>query len=139
MSNATLFDALAAAIEAGYGHDANTILAHCEALGVEGITHELAESAQRVGDKWLHEQEHGNGEWSRMRHDAERDLTIYIHTQCGDVATAEMWRDDFEKMDKESWFGLPYEECKKLHWLKDAHFLVDAVYNTEAEAWDYDH
>jgi len=30
---------------------------------------------------------------------------LYMHTQCGDVATREEWRENFENMDEESWFG----------------------------------
>lgn len=31
------------------------------------------------------------------------------------------WRDDFENMDVESWYGLPAEECEGLHWIEGGH------------------
>lgn len=103
---------------------------------MEGITIELAESAVRVAAKWLDEQVNGNGEYSRMRHEAQEELKLYIHLQSGEVATAEMWKDDFEKMGKDDWFGLPMEECENLHWLEDAHFLAEAVYNSDEDTWE---
>ena len=52
---------------------------------------------------------------------------IYMHTISGDVASKEDWKDDFDCMDCESWFGLPIEDCKNLHWLKDQKYLVKVV------------
>lgn len=44
---------------------------------------------------------------------------FYMHTTSGDVATEQEWRDDFDGMDIESWFGLPADECEGLHWIED--------------------
>ena len=51
--------------------------------------------------------------------------TNYMHTVSGDVATAEEWKNDFDNMDVESWFGDEYEECKDKHWLNDQKYLVE--------------
>jgi hypothetical protein len=47
---------------------------YAEACG-EPVTPEQAMKIQKVGQKWRDEQENGNGEWSRMRHEAEADLS----------------------------------------------------------------
>ena len=49
----------------------------------------------------------------------------YMHTQSGDVASEQDWKDDFDNMDLESWFGVDSEECKDLHWLYDQKHLVE--------------
>ncbi len=46
-----------------------SIICYAEASG-QDISEDDARRIQKVGLKWLHEQEHGNGEWSRMRHEA---------------------------------------------------------------------
>lgn len=43
---------------------------------------------------------------------------MYMHEHSGDVATLSDWRDDYEKMDIESWFGHIAEECEGLDWVK---------------------
>jgi hypothetical protein len=45
----------------------------------------------------------------------------FMHNESGDIATMEEWRDDFENMDVESWYGLPAEECEGLHWIEGGH------------------
>ena len=49
---------------------------------------------------------------------------MYMHTVSGDVANTESWESDFRSMDKESWFGMPIEECDGLHWLNDQRYLI---------------
>lgn len=40
------------------------------------------------------------------------EMTFYMHTISGHVATKEDWLADFESTDKEAWFGESLEECK---------------------------
>jgi hypothetical protein len=47
---------------------------YAEACG-ESVTREEALKIQKVGKEWRYAQENGNGEWSRMRHDAEAALS----------------------------------------------------------------
>lgn len=54
-------------------NSADAVVSYAEACG-ETITREEAEKIMSVGKKWLHDQEHGNGEWSRMRHEAMNAL-----------------------------------------------------------------
>lgn len=42
---------------------------YAEACGIS-ITDKQATQIQQVGKKWRAEQKNGNGEWSRMRHEA---------------------------------------------------------------------
>jgi len=49
--------------------DINAIETYAEAGG-ESISEADAKRIQAVGQKWRDEQKNGNGEWSRMRHDA---------------------------------------------------------------------
>lgn len=53
--------------------DLEQIKDYAEAAG-EKITREDAKRIQAAGQKWRDEQNNGNGEWSRMRHDAMRAL-----------------------------------------------------------------
>jgi hypothetical protein len=55
-------------------------------------------------------------------------MTHYMHTQSGDVATKEEWKNDFEAMDTETWFGLPAEECEGRDWLD-----IDCLVEVEEE------
>lgn len=50
---------------------------------------------------------------------------MYQHKISGDVASESDWKDDFDGMDVESWFGFSDEECEGLHWLNDSTFLVE--------------
>ena len=61
---------------------------------------------------------------------------MYMHEHSGDVASAEDWKSDFDNMDVESWFGKPAEECKELHWLNDAPWLIEVKWNEEDQEWD---
>ena len=124
----TLFDVLDGIVESGYTLEnlasAEAVINYASAVGVE-VNEDQADSIIRVGKHWLEQRENGNGEWSRMREEAKAALTCYMQTQSGDVATAEMWKDDFDAMDVESWFGKPAEECTDLHWLSDNNSLVE--------------
>ena len=51
----------------------DAIISYAEACG-ESLTLEEALRIQSVGVKWRFEQENGNGEWSRMRHEAANAL-----------------------------------------------------------------
>ena len=44
-------------------------------------------------------------------------IKFYKHEVSGDVASAKDWKDDFDNMDAESWFGLPLDECEGLDWI----------------------
>ena len=46
---------------------------YAEAMGEE-ISEDQAIRIQSVGKKWRDDVENGNGEWDRMRHDAEKAL-----------------------------------------------------------------
>lgn len=54
--------------------DDDAIVNYAEFSG-DPIDYAQAARIAAVGKVWLHEQENGNGEWSRMRHDAERALS----------------------------------------------------------------
>ena len=58
---------------------------------------------------------------------------MYMHTISGDVASKQDWKDDFDKMDLESWFGQPIDECENLHWLEDQKYLVKVVKNKDGD------
>lgn len=134
----TLFDVLDGVIESGYEQEnlanADAVIAYAEAAGIT-VNNEQAESIMRVRAHWLDQQENGNGEWSRMREEAKAALTCYMQTQSGDVATAEMWKNDFDAMDVESWFGKPAEECTELHWLSDNNSLIEVEFDTDLQEW----
>lgn len=49
------------------------IEAYAESMG-ETISRADAERIQAAGKKWRDDQANGNGEWSRMRHEAEASL-----------------------------------------------------------------
>lgn len=51
--------------------------------------------------------------------------TYYMHTVSGDVGSFEDWKNDFDCMDIESWFGMPIEECVNLHFIDDIPQLVE--------------
>jgi hypothetical protein len=50
------------------------VINYADACG-ENITAQDAGRIIEIGTRWLHEQENGNGEWSRMRHEAEAALS----------------------------------------------------------------
>ena len=50
--------------------DAELVIEYAEHGCDELISQDDAERIIEVGIKWLHDQENGNGEWSRMRHEA---------------------------------------------------------------------
>lgn len=133
-----LFDVLDAIVDSGREAEclssADAVIGHAEAGGLV-INSDQAESVVRVGKSWAEQRENGNGEWSRMRHEAEQQLTCYMHEQSGDVATAEMWHDDFKRMDVESWFGKEAADCENLHWLNDAPWLIEVEWDSEEQAW----
>ena len=58
---------------------------------------------------------------------------MYMHTLSGDVATVEEWKDDFDSMDLETWFGLPIDECEGLDWLADQKYLIEVVQDKDGE------
>lgn len=134
----TLFDVLDGIVESGYTQEnlasVEAVIDYAQAAGVE-VNDDQVDSIIRVGKHWLEQRENGNGEWSRMREEAKAALTCYMQIDSGDVATAEMWKDDFDAMDVESWFGKPAEECTELHWLSDNNSLVDVEFDTDLQEW----
>ena len=58
--------------------------------------------------------------------------TFYMNPYSGSVATKQEWKSDFDSMDAEAWFGLPAEDCKDLHWLKDS-CLLEVAKNSEGD------
>lgn len=134
----TLFDVLGGIIDLGFTlkvlSKSEHVIAYAEGCGVD-VNNDQAESIIRVGRHWLNQIENGNGEWSRMREEAKAALTCYMQINCGDVATAEMWKNDFDVMDVESWFGKPAEECTDLHWLSDNNSLIEVEFDTELQEW----
>lgn len=72
-----LFNVLDGIINSDYCDStlANTeaIATYAESCGIT-ITQEEAKRIANVGRHWLSEQESGNGEWDRMRHDAQKSL-----------------------------------------------------------------
>ncbi len=129
----TLFDVLVGILESDYAaetlKDNDLVIGYAAAYSVD-INSDQAASIIRVANRWIDEQENGNGEigfgeWSRMREEAKSALTCYQHKTNGDVATSEMWENDFNSMDIESWFGLPADRCEHSHWLIDAPWLVE--------------
>lgn len=73
-----LFDILDGIISSDYRDEilgsADQIVAYAaNGCGVS-ISYADAELIARVGKQWLHSQQHGNGEWERMRHDAAAAL-----------------------------------------------------------------
>jgi hypothetical protein len=50
--------------------------------------------------------------------------TYYMHTSSGDVATKQYWQEEFNNMDRETWFGVDTDECRDWHWLDDQKYLV---------------
>jgi|SRR5690554_1327704 len=133
----TLFDVLDGISDSDYTQNlasAEAVINYAQAAGVE-INTDQANSIIRVGKHWLEQRENGNGEWSRMREEAKAGLTCYMHLESGDVATAEMWKDDFQNMDAESWFGLPVEDCKDFHWLNDNIHLIEVKFDSDEQEW----
>jgi len=60
-------------------------------------------------------------------------MEMYMHTVSGDVASRVDWKNDFDYMGVESWFGVPAEECEGLDWLKDQKYLVEVVKDETGE------
>ena len=118
-----LFELLESIIATGYAleilTDADQVVSFAENCNMS-ITHEMAESVISVHANWQAETTHGNGEWDRMRREAEAGLECYVDSVSGNLATAEMLRQDYDSMDSELWFGKPAEECESLDWLHDA-------------------
>lgn len=54
-------------------NDLDAIQNYAESMG-ENISLEQAARIQSAGKKWLEDQENGNGEYSRMRHEAMESL-----------------------------------------------------------------
>ena len=137
--NKTLFDVLDGIVESDYTKEnlayAEAVMDYAEGMQMD-LTGDQAESVIRVGNKWLEQRENGNGEWSRMREEAKAALTCYMHTESGDVAAAEVWEDDFNSADCETWFGKPASECHDLHWLNDQKYLVEVEWNPVNQAWE---
>lgn len=133
-----LFDVLDGIVVSGYTQEnlasAEAVIDYAQAAGVE-VNNGQADSVIRVGKHWLEQRESGNGEWSRMREEAKAALACYMQIDSGDVATAEMWKSDFDAMDVESWFGKPAEECKDLHWLNDMPALIEVEFDTDLHEW----
>lgn len=133
-----LFDVLEGIIELGYTNkvlsDSDHVIAYAEGCGIE-VNNDQAESIIRVYRYWLDQHENGNGEWEHMRHEAQAALTCYMHECSGDVATAEMWKADFDAIDVESWFGKSADECAELHWLNDNNGLVEVEWSGEEQVW----
>ena len=51
----------------------------------------------------------------------------YMHKESGDVATEQEWRDDYESMDVESWFGKSVDEitdADKEEWIVGGHLIA---------------
>lgn len=142
----TLFDVLGGIIDLGFTlkvlSKSEHVIAYAEGCGVD-VNNDQAESIIRVGRHWLNQIENGNGEWSRMREEAKASLACYRHRALlpygivvdGNVATAEMWKNDFDATDVESWFGKPAEECKELHWLDDNNALIEVEWDADQQEW----
>lgn len=133
-----LFNVASGIIDSGFTAETlestDFVINYAQSCDIE-INADIAASVVRVATKWIDERENGNGEWSRMADDAERKLVCYMHAESGDVATAEMWKSDFDNMDVESWFGLPADECAELHWLDDSKSLIEVEWDSELENW----
>lgn len=61
--------------------------------------------------------------------------TYYMHKESGDVATEQEWRDDYENMDVESWFGksvdgITNEDTE--NWAEGGH-LIEVVKDADGE------
>ena len=62
-------------------------------------------------------------------------ITYYMHKESGDVATEQEWRDDYNNMDAESWFGKSIDditEQDKAAWQKGGH-LIEVEKDTDGE------
>lgn len=132
-----LFDVLDAIVNSDYKEnlsDIEAIIAVAEA-GNMVIISDMAGAIQEVGKNGLHEIKNGNGEWSKMRDEAEKQLVCYMHEHSGDVASRAQWKDDYDRMDAESWFGLPLEECEDKHWLDDQPCLMEVEWDAEEQEW----
>lgn len=55
--------------------DAGQVIDYAEQGCGESIDYEQAKKIIEVGTRWIDEMEKGNGEWSRMRHDAKDALS----------------------------------------------------------------
>ena len=60
-------------------------------------------------------------------------MKYYMHRESGDVATKREWREEFENMDIESWFGLPENECYGVDWIAGGHLI--RVVMVDGEGW----
>lgn len=69
-----ILDGVLLSDEGAKGLTVDHVTAYAEnGVGVS-ITDAQAKKIVNVGKKWISEQENGNGEWSRMRHDAMNAL-----------------------------------------------------------------
>jgi hypothetical protein len=73
----TLFDILDGIVSSDYATEtlssAHEVQNYAEGAG-QNITLAEAERIATVGLRWLDDQRNGNGEWSRMRHEAKNAL-----------------------------------------------------------------
>lgn len=133
----TLFDVLDSIINGDYKenlNDIDAIVAVAESGGMV-INDDMAQAIQEVGKHWLDEVENGNGEYSRMRDEAEVQLVCYMHDHSGDVASRVQWHDDYDNMDVESWFGLGFDVCEEMHWLDDQPCLTEVEWCAKNQEW----
>ena len=76
---ADMFNILDGIVNSGYADetlaDTRAIQDYAEACG-ENISLKDAERIAAVGKHWMDEQRNGNGEWSRMRHEAREALEV---------------------------------------------------------------
>lgn len=126
----TLFDVLKGIIESDYEaeilSDENQVVAYAEASGMK-IVFSDAQDIITARKLWIEEAE--GGEWSHAEFCAKKRLESYVHTVSGCVASRISWKDSFDSMDVESWFGKPAEECEGLNWLEDQPYLVESEWN----------
>ena len=46
-----------------------------------------------------------------------------MHQESGEVTTLAEWKENFDHMDPESWFGFPADECEVRNWIKGGHLI----------------
>ena len=126
----TLFDVLKGIIEsdceAEILSDENQVVNYAEVSGMD-IDCRGAQDIITARKLWAEEAE--SGEWPHAEFCAKKRLESYVHTVSGDVASRITWKDDFEIMGIESWFGKSAEECEGLNWLEDQPCLVEVEWN----------
>ena len=50
-------------------------------------------------------------------------MKYYMQAQSGDVATEEDWKDDFENMDLESWYGCEAKDANLDRWIEGGNLI----------------